>query len=84
MNYNMHTPKVRSYAMLYVYGIILSVIWVYLEPNKNFYVSPSNFFNAWILGGGVDCGFKGLEALECELWIILQWFTIAWESQDQK
>ena len=58
--------------------------WVYLEPNKNFYVSPSNFFNAWILGGGVDCGFKGLEALECELWIILQWFTIAWESQDQK
>ena len=25
--------------------------WVYLEPKKNFYVSPSNFFNAWILGG---------------------------------
>ena len=35
-------------------------------------------------GGGVDCAFKGLEALECELWITLQWFTIAWESQDEK
>ena len=34
--------------------------------------------------GGVDCDFKGLEALERELWIILQWFTIAWESQDAK
>ena len=28
-------------------------------------------------GVGVDCGFKGLEALECELCVILQWFTIA-------
>ena len=27
------------------------VIWVYLEPNKEFYVSPSYFFNAWIFGG---------------------------------
>ena len=25
--------------------------WVYLEPNKKFYVSPSNFFNPWIFGG---------------------------------
>ena len=29
--------------------------WVYLEPNKKCYVSPFNFFNAWIFfffGGG--------------------------------
>ena len=25
--------------------------WVYLEPNKKFFVSPSNFFYVWIFGG---------------------------------
>ena len=48
------------------------------------YVSPSNFFNVWIFGGGVDWASKGLEALECELSIILQWFTSAGGSQDEK
>ena len=62
--------------------IINEFIW---NQIKNF-MSPlaiSSMHGFWGLGG-IDCGFKGLEALVCELWIILQWFTIAWESQDEK
>ena len=70
-----------------------SVYYVYLTSVKNEFIwnqiktfmSPLPISSMHgFLGGGVDCGFKGLEALECELWIILQWFTIAWESQDER